>query len=66
MKLTNRVVAAPALDTSESERIVFQNSPATCVAPQALRTLLHEVNRVASVAGDLFRVLRELRVSVDR
>ena len=29
MRLTNRAVPALALDTSESERIVFQSSPAT-------------------------------------
>jgi hypothetical protein len=34
------------------------------IASQALRALLREVDRTASIAGDLARALRELRINV--
>lgn len=55
-RLFGRGVSKVSTDTPEQSRDLR-------IASQALRTLLHEVDRVASVAGDVARQLRELRVS---
>jgi hypothetical protein len=57
-RLFSRGVSQLSADTTEQSRD-FR------IASRAIRSLLHEVDRVASITGDVAHSLHNLRISVD-
>ena len=52
-------------DVSELSTVTTEQSRDLRIASQALRVLLHEIDRVAAVANDLGHTLTNLRISVE-